>query len=59
MDKGNEKTNLGKARRFANTFIFVVDLILRNVKEVSRKFIQNNKKENDINTQLSTLDLRI
>ena len=42
MDKDNEKTNLGKARRFANTFIFFVDLMLMNVKEVSRKFIQNN-----------------
>ena len=32
MDKDNKKTNLGKARRFANTFIFVVDLMLMNLK---------------------------
>lgn len=53
MDKDNEKTNLGKARRFANTFIFVVDLMLMNVKEVSRKFIQNswNIRRRMISTQ--------
>ena len=66
MDKENKKTDIRRARRFANTFRFIDDFtFLNDGGEFKRSFRQiypaklELQKENDINKEGSFLDLGI